>query len=241
MKKNAIIVGASSGIGKALAGILSREGYRLGLIGRREQLLLEVAKDLPGEVVVQQMCIADTQTADDHFEHFIRRMGDVQLIVISAGIGYRNPRLERSLELETINTNVSGFTLIAGAAFRYFKKEGKGHLVGISSIMSLRGSANAPAYNASKAYMANYLEGLRLKALNEKLKIVVTDVRPGYVQTDMAEGDRIFWVASPEIAASQIFDAIRGVKRRAYITKRWNLVALIIRLIPDPIYNKALE
>ena len=96
----------------------------------------------------------------------------------------------------------------------------------------------APAYNATKAYQMNYLEGLRQKATKLKFHIFVTDIRPGFVDTDMAKGERQFWVATVEKATQQIFKAIKKKKKVAYITKRWRLIALILKLIPKPFYDK---
>ena len=108
----------------------------------------------------------------------------------------------------------------------------------ISSIAGLRGSGIAPSYNASKAYQINYLEGFRQKAAKAKLQIAVTDVRPGFVDTDMAKGDGKFWVAPPQRAAKQIFSAIIGKKDRVYITKRWRLIAIILKILPTWVYKR---
>lgn len=225
MEKTAIIIGASSGIGRALAELLSKNGYVLGLTGRRVTLLKDLAQKLPNKAIIKEMDVSDPLKAKQQFDDLLQQLGNTELVIISAGTGHLNPDLEPSFELETINTNVSGFTVISGAAFNHFKKRKKGHLVGISSILALRGSAGAPAYSASKAYMSNYLEGLRLKALKENIGITVTEIRPGYVDTAMAQGDRLFWVASPKKAALQIFNAILAKKSCAYVTKRWRLIA----------------
>lgn len=238
MSKNAIIVGASSGIGKALSRLLSENGYKLGLCARRISLLEEIKESLPGDVIVQEMDISDTSEAEKNFISLIDTMGVVDLVIISAGTGHINPALDTELSLDTIKTNVGGFAVIANAAFRHFLKSGKGHLVAISSVAALRGSAEAPSYNASKAFMSNYLEGLRMKALKSKLDITVTDILPGFVDTNMAQGEGLFWISSPERAADQILKAINSKKNYAYITKRWRLVAWLIKYMPDVFYKK---
>src|SRR3546814_6308751 len=93
--------------------------------------------------------------------------------------------------------------------------QGTGHLVAISSIAGLRGGGDAPAYNASKAFVSNYMEGLRQNMARRGLPIATTDVRPGFVDTAMAKGDGLFWVASPEKAANQNYGAIRARKSHA--------------------------
>lgn len=238
MTKNAVIIGATSGIGKALATILSDNGYRLGLTGRRFNLLEQLANKLPQNTIIQKMDVSKTSDAKKQFEKIVLQMGKLDLVIISAGTGHHNPSLNLELELDTINTNISGFTVIAGAAFNHFSEDSKGHLVGISSIAALRGNATAPSYNASKAYMSNYMEGLRIKALKDNLNITITDIRPGYVDTAMAEGDHLFWVAPPNKAALQIYNAIKSKKSYAYVTKRWLLISWIIRIIPNFLYKK---
>jgi short-subunit dehydrogenase len=131
-----------------------------------------------------------------------------------------------------------GFVKIASFSFNYFRKQGHGQLVVISSVAALRGNSFAPAYSASKAYVSNYAEGLNIKAGKLKLDIVVTDIRPGFVKTKMAKGEGQFWVAPVEKAARQIRVAIAAKKRVAYITKRWWLIAAIMKRVPFWIYRK---
>ena len=141
----------------------------------------------------------------------IKAMGGVDLMIISAGTGSIDPLLPWNKEKETIETNVLGFTAMANVAWHHFREKGKGHLVGISSIAAIRGG-DAPAYNASKAFVSNYLQGLRYIAAKSKLPITITDIQPGFVGTAMAQGEGLFWVASPQKAASQIYEAIKQKK-----------------------------
>ena len=160
------------------------------------------------------------------------------MLVLSSGTGDLNKQLDFTIEKGTIDVNVSGFTAIADWTFNYFWKQRAGHFVNISSIAGIRGSGIAPAYNATKAFQINYLEGLRQKATKLKLSIAVTDIRPGFVKTDMAKGKGQFWVASVEKAAAQIFEAIKSKKKVAYVSKRWWLIAVLLKLIPRSVYQK---
>lgn len=175
--------------------------------------------------------------AQQRFNDLVAGLGSVDLVIISAGWGERNPDLTDSIEQETIDTNVCGFAAFATAAYRYFKARGRGHLVGISSIAALRGNGAAPAYSASKAFMSNYLEGLRVRAFREQLDVTVTDVRPGFVDTAMAKGENLFWVGTPQKAAQQIIDAIERRKGIVYITRRWRLMAWLLRCLPGSLYK----
>jgi short-subunit dehydrogenase len=236
--KKVIIIGASSGIGKALAKVLAADGYALGLAARRLALLVELQQEIGSQTWARQIDVADTREAMARFSDLIREMGDVDLVVISAGTGFINPDLDWEKENETIAVNVTGFTAIANVASHYFFKKGAGHLVNISSIAALRGSGSAPAYNASKAFESVYLQGLQQKIARLRLPITVTDIQPGFVDTAMAQGEGLFWVASPEEAARQIYQAIKRKKSHAYITKRWRLIAWFFKFAPDWIYNR---
>lgn len=233
--KKAIIIGATSGIGLELARIMTRAGYGIGLAGRRLELLEAIKKELPGDVRVKRIDVAQPDAADRLME-ISAELGGADVVVISSGTGFINPELEWGKEKQTIDVNVAGFAAMASAAFRLFRERGAGHLVGISSIAAIRGAADAPAYNASKAFVSNYLEGLRQKAGKLKLPITVTDIQPGFVDTAMAQGEGLFWVAPPAKAAGQIFAAIEKKRSHAYVTKRWRLIAWLLKLMPGWLY-----
>jgi short-subunit dehydrogenase len=236
VSKKAIIVGATSGIGRELAKKLSTYGYIVGVTGRRQSLLEELKKEFTSQIFIKQMDISKKEALSG-LENLIDEMNGVDLIVISAGTGSLEPNLPWSKEKETIETNVLGFTAIANIAYHHFSKKGSGHLVGISSIASIRGG-EAPAYNASKAFVVNYLQGLRYLVYKNKKDITITDIQPGFVDTAMAQGEGLFWVASPKKAVAQIFTAIKKKKNHVYITKRWRLIAWGLKILPDFIYNR---
>ncbi len=236
--KNAIIIGASSGIGRALAEILASNGYNVGLASRRADLLREVADEIHTTSFVKVIDVSKPAEAMQSLRELIAEMKDVELFVISAGTGFINPKLDWDKENETIAVNVAGFTAMANVAVAHLADRGSGGLVGISSIAALRGNPDAPAYDASKAFMSNYLEGLRFRFTKLRLPVVVTDVQPGFVDTAMAKADRMFWVASPEKAAQQIFAAIRRRRKHVYVTRRWRLVAWLMKAMPDWLLSK---
>lgn len=234
----AIIVGASSGIGAALAQRLSRHGYRVGLAARRSDLLEQVRAGLPGPAVTKVMDVSQPETAMAALRELAAEVGDVELYVISSGVGFINPELQWAQERDTIEVNVLGFTAMVNVAMGALEARGSGQLVGISSVAALRGGRAAPAYNASKAFVSNYLEGLRQRCQRSGLPIIVTDIQPGFVRTAMARSPQLFWVASAERAAEQIFAAIRKRKRHAYVTRRWRLVAWLLRSLPASWYQR---
>lgn len=227
---NAIIVGASSGIGRALAKELSSD-YDLGLAARRTERLKAVGEDIGGAHVAA-IDVTDDD-ARERFEELVESLGGVDLVVLSAGIGRYNPDLQWGDECDTVDVNVRGFTALATAAIEHFEATDGGHLVGISSVAAEVGSPTLPAYSASKAFVARYLEGLRYRAADAD--VTVTDVRPGFVDTPMSpESDR-FWECSAETAAAQIARAIRKDEDVVYVTRRWWLVSKVLGVLPDRI------
>lgn len=232
--RKAVIVGASSGIGHALARQLSSEGYTLGLTARRMDLLRKLQGDLPHPSFIKVMDVSRPEESVSILQALISEMGGMDLLVINAGINRPNPELAWELELETVQTNAVGFMALADFAANYFLKRGSGHLAGVSSISGHLGSPRSPAYSASKAFMSKYLEGLSFKLRPQG--IYVTDFRPGFVDTAMIAGAKVrFWIASCEKAAEQMSRALKARKSVVYITRRWAFVALICRMVPRPL------
>ena len=236
--KKAIVIGASSGIGKELALKLAKNDYQVGLMARRVELLQALQQEILTKTYIGYLDISQVSDAIEKLQNMIQEMGGVDLIIINSGIGFLNSELDWLKERQTLDVNVYGFCALAGVAFKYFLKQGHGHLVGISSIGALRGNPISPAYNASKAFMSNYLEGLQKKAFKDETPIIVTDIKPGFVDTDMAKGKGRFWVASPSKAAEQIYSAIQCQKSHAYIMRRWRLIGWLLKCIPNWIYRR---
>jgi short-subunit dehydrogenase len=230
--KKAIVIGATSGIGKSISEILILNGYAVGVTGRRLEILKSLKEKNTDKIFYCQMDVQDVSAIETICDNLVNQLGGLDLIIISAGIGDENKSLDFSIENNVIKTNIQGFTSVANWGMNYFKKQGHGHLVNISSIAGLMGNGEAPSYNATKAFQINYLEGLRLNADKSGVEIIVTDVRPGYVDTDMAKGEGMFWVATVEKAAQQIFTAIKRKKKVVYITKRWRIIGWLLRIIP---------
>ena len=236
--KNAIIIGATSGIGKELARLLVDDGFKVGITGRRTELLESLKSENPASYFIKSFDVKDTKTAVEKLEELTTELGGLDLVILSSGTGDINDKLDFEIEFRTIETNVIGWTFIADWTFKYFEKQKYGHLTAISSIGGLRGSRQSTSYNATKAYQINYLEGLRQKATKLKEQIFVSDIRPGLVNTEMAKGEGLFWVMPVEKTARQIYKAIKKKKKIAYVTKRWKLIASIVKRIPVQLYDR---
>ena len=244
-KINVLIAGGTSGIGRELCKIYVSKGCKVALTGRREKLLEEIKNFAPQQIFTYQSDITELKNSA-LIEQAAKDMGGINIIIICSGMGNLNPELTADIENQTVKTNVLGFTDFVAAGYLYlvnrFKTKGKsGTLAGISSIASFRGSDYAPAYYASKAYVSNYLEGVRKKAVKEKSGVKVCTIIPGYIDTVLAGnvgGKSIFWVAPLDKAATQIYNAISKGRKIVYITKRWRFIAWLLKFTPDFIYYK---
>ncbi len=235
--KRAIIIGASSGIGQALAEALVSDGYKTGITGRRKELLTKIAAISPDNFVAA-VFDATHQDAAVKLENLIEELGGLDLFVFCAGTGDINPELDPVLEHNTNRLNVDAFTRLCGVVYKWMQVNGGGHIAAVTSVMGLRGSGAAPSYAASKAYQINYLEGLRQKSSKGDHGITVTDLRPGSVDTDMMKGEGHFWVVAPERAAEIITRAIHRRKSVQYVTPRWAIIGRLLKWMPRAIYNK---
>jgi short-subunit dehydrogenase len=236
--KKVIIVGASSGIGKGLARLMANNQYVIGITGRRIKLLETLKKENKNAYITCYLDVTETDTIAGKLDNLVKQLGGMDVLIISAGTGEFNEELSFPKEKTTIETNINGFTAVADWGFNYFSKQASGQIVGITSIAGIRGGRSAPAYNASKSYQISYLEGLNQKAKQAKLNINITDVRPGFVDTDMAKGSGLFWVSSVEKASGQIFKSIERKDRVVYVTRRWRLVAWILKIIPGKLFER---
>ncbi len=234
--KKAIIIGASTGIGRALARVLLHNNYKVGITGIEKNILNELNHISNNNLIVKYLdctCHGNSEVIND----LINWLGGLDLLVFSAGIGHLDKNLGFEIENEANQLNVLGFTEIADKAYKYFESKEYGHFVTITSIAGLRGNRIAPAYHAAKSYQISYLQGLRQKAKKSNLPITITDIRPGFVDTGLVN-KKHFWMAPKEKAAQQIFNIIRKKQNVGYVTRRWYIIALILRIIPNWIYNR---
>jgi short-subunit dehydrogenase len=237
-----IIIGATSGIGLELAKIFIQKGDKVGATGRRAHLLDALREQFPAQVETECFDVME-QTNIFHLESLINKLGGLDILIYNSGYGEVSETLDWQIDKQTTLTNVNGFVEIVNYAFNYFVKKNVGQIVATSSIAAVRENRQAPAYSASKSYMSMYMAGLYLKTLRLKKKdpgvnIFITDIQPGFVKTRMTKGKGRFWEAPVEKAAKQIFSAIQKKKRKTYITRRWTLIAWLLKWMPHFIIKR---
>ncbi|MEW6717880.1 MAG: SDR family NAD(P)-dependent oxidoreductase [Chloroflexota bacterium] len=243
-RPRALIIGASSGIGAALARKLAREGYRLALLARREELLQDLCTEINDEVgegraVTYPHDVKDFDQAEGLFKTILRDMGHLDVVAYVAGVMPAVDLWEFAFDKdrEMVAVNLLGAMVWLGLAARLLTELGGGHIVGVSSIAGERGRVKNPGYHASKAGLSVYLESLRNR-LSRKGVHVLT-VKPGFVNTTMLQAEgRTFWVVSPEKVAEDISKALRTRKQVIYTPARWCLVAWVVRNLPSFIFRR---
>ena len=233
MVKRIIIIGATSGIGYEVAKIYWKRGYQLGLAGRRVDRLEEFRKQDPEHIRIKQLDVT-AEDAADRLDELIRDLGGMDIFLLSSGIGNQNKYLDTSIEQATIQTNVTGFTRMVLAAYRYFSSQGGGHISVISSIAGTKGLGVAPSYSATKRYQNIYIDALAQLSRMEKQPITFTDIRPGFIDTAMAKGEGLFWITPLEKAVPQIYRAIHRKRPVVYVSKHWGMGGYPFKEAPGP-------
>ena len=251
MKKRAIVMGATSGIGKEVARLLAANGYEVGIAGRREERLVQMAQATPGIVAHRQIDVTK-EDAPTELHKLIEELGGMDLYFHSSGIGWENVSLDPDKELKTVETNAMGFVRMVSAAYNWFAeqradeakqraegdeqrasdKERKARIACITSIARTRGLGAAPAYSATKRMQAHYLECLSQQARMRHLNIGITDIRPGFVATDLIAGSHFPLQLKAEDVARTIVRAIERGSEVVTIDWRYRLLVAAWQLIP---------
>lgn len=240
--KRAIIVGASSGIGEALAHALVDDGCRVALVARRADRLEALAQELNSQANSVQALpythdVKDFSTVSVLFETIARDLGGLDLIVYLAGVMPRigSDEYDTEKDAETIAANFTGAIAWLNEAARRFQKSKSGTIIGISSVAGDRGRRGNPVYGATKAALNAYLESLRNRI--ERHGAFVVTIKPGPVDTPMTEGLKMPGMISPEQAAAEILQAAKGKVRVAYVPGKWKPIMAVIRAIPAPVFK----
>lgn len=231
--KRAIVIGASSGIGREVARLLIEQGWTLGVAARRVELLGSI-----GAAETEQIDVTK-EDATVRLHSLIDRLGGMDLFFYASGIGKQNRELEEDIELGTVETNALGFTRMIGEAYRYFAQRGTGHIAAITSIAGTKGLGPAPSYSATKAMQNVYLQALEQQAHARRLDIRFTDIRPGFVDTALLSGDFHYpMMLKAEDVARDIVSAIKARRHVRVIDWRYRLLTALWRCVPRFVWRR---
>lgn len=237
-QKKAVIMGASSGIGLEVTRLLIAQGWHVGIAARRADRLDALQREFPQQVITQTIDVTRDE-APQLLLQLIDRLGGMSLYFHASGIGKQNRPLERAIETDTVRTNALGFTRLIDTAFNYFATNGGGHIAAITSIAGTKGLGPAPSYSATKAFQNVYLQSLEQLANARRLNIRFTDLRPGFVDTDMLSGDNNFpLMLQPQPVAREIVNAINNREHIRVIDWRWRIITACWRRIPRFVWRR---
>ena len=267
MAKKAIVMGATSGIGMEVASLLAQRGWQVGIAGRRIERLEEVkrntnllisesSKASKGEIACYQQIDVTSPEAPSLLLKLIEKLGGMDLYFHSSGIGWQNNSLDIEKEMKTVETNGLGFVRMVDTAFNWFAQQNLGQEPGqgqrqgkdrscdtyriacITSIAGTKGLGAAPAYSATKRFQNHYLECLTQQAHMRHLPIAITDIRPGFVKTDLIAGSNYPLQLTPQEVARQIVRAIERGKSVKTIDWKYSILVSLWRLIPRWIWTR---
>jgi short-subunit dehydrogenase len=239
--KTALITGASSGIGAALARLLAADGAEVVLAARREDPLRELAASITAAGGKARIEVLDVGADPARTEARVRELDEqlqLDLVVANAGVG--GSRWAGKLQWENceqiVAVNVSGTIATLTGALPGMVARGRGHLVGISSVAKYRGLPSSAAYCASKAFVSTFLESLRVDL--HGTGVAVTDVRPGFVDTPMTKGMKSLpFLVDVEDAAKTIARAIRKRSDVLVFPPAMSMVGKLLTVLPKAVYE----
>ena len=236
--KRIVIMGATSGIGLETAKLFIADGWTVGVAGRRTAELAKLATLAPGRVFTAGIDI-NSDDAPALLDRLADECGGMDVYLHCSGIGYNNPTLSAVEELLTVETNVKGFTRMVDAAFNRFVANGGGQLAAITSVAATRGLGAAPAYSATKRFQNTYIDALAQLARMQKVPVRFTDIRPGFVDTDLLRGDKHYpMLMPPKRVAARIVRALERRERVCIIDWRYRILVFFWRLIPRFVWER---
>lgn len=247
--KKAIVVGATSGMGREVAKLLCKKGYVVGLVGRREELLNSLQAEISGVSYVKRVDVTSCD-AQEQLRKLIQEMGGLDLIVvsISAYLDNRQSMADGSQfcrtwkeKERTLDVDFKGFIAIAEVAFEFFMQQKHGHFVGISSTSGQRGMAVSPDYSAAKAGISCYMEAMRNFMTQQKINVQISDVVAGWVAVEHSpkgSDPAAYWEISAQEAAVVIVEGIKAKKEIIYVPRTIWMVAWLLSYLPDFLYNR---
>jgi short-subunit dehydrogenase len=242
--RQAIVVGASSGIGAAVARQLAAGGTRVALVARRREELAQVAREIadatgdPARALVVVHDVTKAAEVAALVPRIAHDLGGLDLLVYAAGIMPRIGADEYDVDVDRtiLDVNVVGAIAWCNVVAERFARAGAGTLVGVSSVAADRGRRGNPAYHASKAALDTYLEAVRNRVARRGVRVVT--VKPGPVDTPMTRGmEKLPFLVSAEAAAAELLAGAARGRSVVYVPARWRPIMFVLRNIPSFVFR----
>lgn len=239
--KKIVIVGASSGMGLQIAHDFAIMGWRVGMAARRTEPMAALKEKFPEQIEYAELDVTATD-AEKRFYDLVEKMDGMDTMLYCAGCGWNNPELDETRDMQTLETNVIGFTKIVNAAYKYYKATANvtpGQIAAITSIAGTKGIGISATYSASKRYQSIYLQTIDQLAHQQHVDVDVTEIRPGFVETPfLSTATSNYPMTMPvEYACRKIERAILLRRHRVTVDSRWAIVTALWRLIPAPLWR----
>jgi NAD(P)-dependent dehydrogenase (short-subunit alcohol dehydrogenase family) len=237
--ERALVIGASSGIGLALAEQLLKEGSSVAMLSRRSESMQAIAASHPGKAFVYSHDVTNYAEVPALFQQIARDLGGLDLVIYASGVmsGVDEHEYNFEKDRETIEVNVLGAFAWLNEAGKRFEQLKGGTIVGISSVAGERGRRGNPAYCTSKAAFSTYLESLRNRL--SRFGVNVVTIKPGFIDTPMTRGKPgLFWVISAETASKRILGSVRRGANTVYVPTRWRYVTFLLKCIPSFVFSR---
>lgn len=245
-RRRGIIIGASDGIGAALARRLAQQGYWLALLARRQDKLDLLCDEInqrsqEGRVRPYVHDVLDYEKAPGLLRKIVAELGGLDLVVFVAGVNYPPGGIDKynfANDRRMIETNLLGAMAWLTPVAEMFQSAQAGQIVGVSSVAGDRGRVGNPGYNTSKAGLSTYLEALRNRLTRHGVNVLT--VKPGFVETEMlkaAQGPTPFKITT-EKAVEDIWKAMSSRRQVVYTPSIWRWIMLAIQHTPSFIFRR---
>lgn len=236
---NIVIMGATSGIGLAVAEALASRGIKIGAAGRRLDRLEQLAGKYPGFVEVMQIDICSSE-APKRLEQLAAKLGGMDMYFHVSGIGYDNLGLDPDTDAAIIDTNTGALARMVTAAYRYFRSEGKhGHIAALTSVAGCKPLGAMAAYSASKAGAQTFIAAMAQLSRRQGSGVTFTDIRPGWISTPLLHPDTSYMMEMPlDYVVPKVIRALVRRPRVAYIDWRWHAAMLAAKSVPMALWQR---